>query len=84
MHRGRVVSDTTAQCFTEIQAEVPLSELIATFSGITASPMKFVGYQRVDDNNLSDESGSGVTANRPDGPTPSRRSEKTRPEPADE
>ena len=84
VHRGRIESTVTANGFSEIKAVVPLSELLVSASGIAVCPMEFVGYEAVRDNGSSDENGAGVTANKPDGPRPGRRSEMARPDPEDD
>jgi translation elongation factor EF-G len=78
--RGRVERNLTEDGFSEIRAVVPLSELLASDSGIAVYPMEFVGYEPVQDNGFSDEDGSGVTANKPNRPRPSSRSETARPD----
>ena len=83
-HRGRIESSVTANGFSQIKAVVPLSELLVSASGIAACPMEFVGYEAVRDNGSSDENGAGVTANKPNGPRPGRRSEMARPDPEDD
>jgi elongation factor G len=80
-HRGRVETNVIANGWREIRAVVPLSELLVSNSGIAVCPMEFVGYEVVQDDGSSDESGSGVTANKPNGPKPYRRSEMARPDP---
>ena len=84
LHRGRVESSVTGNGFSEIRAVVPLSELLVSDSGIAVCPMEFVGYEAIQDNGSSDESGPGVTASKPNGPKPSRRSEMARPDPEDD
>ena len=83
-HRGRIESSVTANGFSEIEAVVPLSELLVSSSGIAMCPTAFAGYEAVRDSGSSDENGSGVTANKPDGPRPGRRSEIARPDPEDD
>lgn len=83
-HRGRVESNLTENGLSEIRAVVPLSELLVSDSGIAVGPMEFVGYEAVQDNGFSDENGSGVTANKPNGPKPGRRSKMARPDPEDD
>lgn len=82
-HRGRIESHVTADGFSEIEALVPLSELLVSSSGISGCPMEFAGYEAVRDSGFTDENGSGVTANKPNGPRPGRRSETARPDPED-
>jgi elongation factor G len=82
-HRGRIESSETANGFSEMKAVVPLSELLSSSAGIAACPMEFAGYEAVPDDGFSDDSGSGVTANRPGGPQPRERSEAARPDPED-
>jgi len=83
-HRGRIESSVTANGFGEIKAVVPLSELLVSASGIAMCPTAFAGYEAIRDSGSSDENGSGVTANKPDGPRPGRRSEMARPDSEDE
>jgi translation elongation factor EF-G len=83
-HRGRIESNVTASGFSEIRAVVPLSELLVSSSGIAVCPREFVGYEVVRDRGSSDENGSGVTANKPNGPRPHRRSETSRLGPEDD
>lgn len=83
-HRGRIESNVTANGLSEIKAVVPLSELLVSSSGIAVCPMEFVGYEAVRDGGTPDENGSGVTANKPNGPRPNRRSEMARPGPEDD
>ena len=83
-HRGRIESNVTANGFSEIKAVVPLSELLVSSSGIAVFPMEFAGYEALRDSGSSDENGSGVTANKPNGPRPNRRSEMARPGPEDD
>jgi elongation factor G len=78
--RGRVERILTQDGFSEIRAVVPLSELLASDSGIAVYPMEFLGYEPVQDNGFSDEEGSGVTADKPNRPRPSSRSETARPD----
>jgi len=78
--RGRVERILTQDGFSEIRAVMPLSELLASDSGIAVCPMEFLGYEPVQDNGLSDEDGSGVTANKPNRPRPGSRSETVRPD----
>ena len=82
-HRGRVESNLSENGFSEIRAVVPLSELLVSDSGIAVYPMEFVGYEAVQDNGLSDENGSDVIANKPNGPKPGGRSELAGPDPED-
>ena len=82
--RGRIESNVTADGFCEIEAVVPLSELLVSSSGISVCPMEFAGYEAVRDSGLSDENGSGVTANKPNGPRPGRQSETPRPDPEED
>ena len=83
-HRGRIESSVTANGFSEIEAVVPLSELLVSSSGIAMCPTAFAGYEAVRDSGSSDENGSGVTANKPDRPRPGRRSEMAQPDPEDD
>lgn len=84
-HRGRIESNVATNGFSEIKAVVPLSELLASASGVfDEAPMEFAGYEPARDDRSPDENGSGVTANRPSGPRPRRRSEIALPEPEDE
>jgi len=83
-HRGRIESNVTADGFSAIKAVVPLSELLVSSSRFAVCPMEFAGYEAVRDNGSSDENGLGVTANKPNGPRPNRRSEMARPDPEDD
>jgi elongation factor G len=83
-HRGRIESNVTADGFCEIEAVVPLSELLVSSSGISVCTMEFAGYEAVRDSGFSDENGSGVTANKPNGPRPGRQSETARPDPEED
>jgi elongation factor G len=84
-HRGRIESNVAANGFSEIKAVVPLSEILASASGVfDEAPKEFAGYEPARDDRSPDENGSGVTANRPGGPRPRRRSEVAQPEPEDE
>jgi elongation factor G len=83
-HRGRIESSVTASGFSQIKAVVPLSELLVSSSGIAVCPMEFAGYEAVRESGSSDENGSGVPANKPNGPRPRRRSEMARPAPEDD
>ena len=83
-HRGRIESSVTASGFSQIKAVVPLSELLVSSSGIAVCPMEFAGYEAVRGSGSSDENGSGVPANKPNGPRPRRRSEMARPAPEDD
>ena len=50
-HRGRVENKLTANGFSEIKADVPVSELLASSSrGLAEFPMEFAGYEAVRDN----------------------------------
>lgn len=80
-HRGRVEREETTGGWSEIKAVVPLSELLASGSRLLAEfPMEFTGYEAVRDDGSSEENGLGVTANKPNRPRPSRRSEMARPD----
>jgi len=80
-HRGRVEREETKGGWSEFKAVVPLSEILASGSRLLAEfPMEFTGYEAVRIDGSSDENGSGVTANKPNRPRPSRRSEMTRPD----
>jgi elongation factor G len=83
-HRGRVESELTQDGFSEIEASVPLSELLVSSAGIAARPMKFLRYEPIRDSGSSDEDASGVTAKKPNSPRPKRWSDATRPSPEDE
>jgi elongation factor G len=83
-HRGRIESNVTANGFSEIKAVVPLSELLVSATGIAVCRMDFAGYEAVRDSGSEGENGSGVTANKPNGPRPGRRSETTRSDPEDD
>ncbi|MBS1805773.1 MAG: hypothetical protein JST28_20725 [Acidobacteria bacterium] len=84
LHRGQIKSDVATYGWCEIKAEVPLSELLASSSGIATAPMNFAGYRSFRKDDFSDERGSGVTANTPGSPKPNIRSEVTQPEKQDE
>src|SRR5580692_3664707 len=74
-HRGRVECVKTTDGISQIEAIVPLSELLtSTFTGLAECPMKFVGYEAVRSSGPSDENASGVTANKPNRPRPGSRS----------
>ena len=83
-HRGRIESSVIARGFMGLRAMVPLSELLASSSGIATCPMEFAGYESVGGDGLPGENGSGVTANKPSGPKPQTRFEAVRPESEDE
>lgn len=75
-HRGRIERQRTVDGFSEIEAIVPLSELLDSAStGLAQFPMEFAGYEAVSDRGPSTDSGIGVTANKPNHPRPRRRSD---------
>jgi elongation factor G len=81
-HRGRVERKVTVNDRSEIEAIVPLSELLLSSSrGLAEFPSEFAGYEPVSDDGISSEDGSGVTANKPNYPRPGRGSEAARPDP---
>lgn len=85
LNRGRVGDIRTANGFSQIRAIVPLAELLASSSvELSELPMEFAGYEPVSNHGPSDEDESGVTANKPNGPKPARRSEIARPEQDDD
>jgi elongation factor G len=84
-HRGRVECVKTTDGISQIEAIVPLSELLtSTFTGLAECPMKFVGYEAVRSSGPSDENASGVTANKPNRPRPGSRSMMARFNPEEE
>jgi elongation factor G len=75
-HRGRIERQRIVDGFSEIEATVPLSELLGSAStGLGHFPMEFAGYEAVSDHGPSTDNGIGVTANRPNYPKPKRRSD---------
>jgi elongation factor G len=75
-HRGRIESERIVEGLSEIKAVVPLSELLNLASkGLAQFPMEFAGYEAVPDDGSSTDSGTGVTANKPNSPRPRRRSD---------
>jgi elongation factor G len=82
-HRGRIERNVSANGFCEIKAVVPLSELLVSVTGIAGCRRDFAGYEVVRDSDTSDD-GSGVTADKPQGPRPGSRSEMARPGPEDD
>ncbi len=75
-HRGRIERQRIVDGFSEIDAAVPLSELLGSASkGLAHFPMEFAGYEPVSDHGTSTDNGIGVTANRPNSPKPKRRSD---------
>jgi len=85
-HRGRIERDERiATGLTEIKALVPLSELLASSSGVFAGvPMEFAGYEPVQDDHSSEDGNAGVTANKPNRPRPRSRSEMSRTDPEED
>lgn len=78
-YRGRVERATVASGFAEIDAMLPLSELLPmTSSGLAAFPMEFAGYEAVRSKGSSDEDGSGAMVNKPNDPGPRNRSAMAR------
>ena len=80
MHRGRIESNDVRNSLRAIKALVPLSELLASSSGIAVCPIEFAGYEVVRDGGSEDEGGPGVTANKPNGPPLGERSQTARPD----
>lgn len=75
-HRGRIERQRNANGFSEVDAIVPLSELLDPAStGLAHFPMAFAGYEAVFDNGPSPDDGIGVTANKPNYPRHGRRSD---------
>jgi elongation factor G len=85
VHRGRVEHQQIVNSWVEIEAIVPLSELLLSSShGLAEFPSEFAGYETVSDDDISNENGPGVTENKPNYPQRGRGSETARPEPEDE
>ena len=81
-HRGRVESDLAADGLSEIQAIVPLAELLLSNSSTLAEfPTELTGYEPVSRGGRSTDEGAGVTANKPNHPRQGRGSESAWPDP---
>ena len=70
-HRGSTERQRIVDGLCEIRAIVPLSELLESATRVLAQfPMEFAGYEAVSDHGPSTDSGTGVTANKPNYPRP--------------
>jgi len=77
--RGRIGNKLSKGGLIQLTAIVPLSELLASGAGRFAKrPMEFAGYEPVLNQGPSDENGSSVIANKPNGPQPGNRSAAAR------
>jgi hypothetical protein len=71
--------------FSQFEAVVPLSELLASTSKALAEfSMEFAGYEAMRDRGSSSDYGAGVAANKPNFSRPWTGFGATRPEPEDE
>jgi elongation factor G len=74
-HRGRIKLQRSNQGWSEIEAIVPLTELLNSASTPLAQfPMEFAGYEARLDRGPSTDRGIGVTADKPNHPRPGSRS----------
>ena len=84
-HRGRVEHAAVASGSAEIEAVIPLSELLAmASSGLAVFPMEFAGFEAVQSDGGSGEDGSGVIVGRPNDPRLGNRSAMARRPPSGE
>ena len=83
-HRGRVARELYVEGFCEVEAIVPLSELLVRSPTTLAGfPMEFAGYEPIPDNGTSNDDELGVRANKPDRPRAGPRSASVQSNPED-
>ena len=83
-HRGRVERERNMDGFCEVEAIVPLAELLVRSPMTIAEfPMAFAGYEPIRDDGASNDNDLGVVANNPDRPRTGPISASVQPNPED-